>query len=143
MNRCIAEALIVESTCAVKVVEVLRVSLTTEEVKISDFKVREELAISVFAGAGIEQPGYVGGWVDEVGVGCNEGAGGGKEGGKGAGVFEDGHVEAVDEGEGGEESERVVGDCAEEVDLVVVSGRCEMGLVDLHRVRLASSSRSP
>ena len=59
--------------------------------------------------------------MDKVRVCGDEVEGSAEEGGEGAGVFEDGHVEAVDDIEGGEEEEGVVGDVAEEVDLEVRS----------------------
>jgi hypothetical protein len=37
---------------------------------------------------------------------------------KGASIFEDGHIEAIDEFECGKEVEGIVGDIAKEVDLV-------------------------
>ena len=59
-----------------------------------------------------------------MGVFRDEVESGTEEGGEGTSVFENGHVEAVDYLEGGEEEEGVVGDVAEEVDLsIIVSAR--------------------
>jgi hypothetical protein len=50
----------------------------------------------------------------------NEVEGGVEERGKRAGVFKDGHIEAIHEFECGEKEEGVVGNFAEEVDLACI-----------------------
>ena len=130
MNRCIPESLIVKSSTAIEPFEILLVRLPTEEIQISNLEVREELAVVVVAAiVGIEEPVEVGLGVDEFRVGVDEGAGTGPEGGEGARVVEDVHVEAVFEVVVTHEAEDVVGDVAEEVDLPQrhkqrVYGRC-------------------
>lgn len=85
--------------------------------------------------------------MDEFGVCVDEGAGSGPEGGEGAGVVEDVHVEAVFHVVVAHEAEDVVVDVAEEVDL---SGKeCQSVVcfpyvrVCLHQVPPASTNRIP
>ena len=118
MDRCIAEALVVEPTAFVEPVKVSLVGFSPEEVQRADFEVGEELAVVVVAAVvRIEKPVEVGLGVDEIGVGVDEGACAGPERGKGASVVENVHVEAVFEVVGGHEAEDVVEDVAEEVNL--------------------------
>ena len=118
MHRSITIALVVESTRFVEPVEVGFVCFAPPEVQGPDLEVGEELAVVVLVVvAGIEEPGNVGFGVDQVRMcGC-EGAGPCPEGGEGAAVVEDVHVEAVLEVVVAHEAEDVVVDVAEVVDL--------------------------
>ena len=96
MNRGIPKPLIIEPSPTIQPIEILLIRLAPEKVEVADLKVAEELTVIVVVGIGwVEQPGDVGVGVDEVGVGIDERAGAGPEGGEGSGVVEDVHVEAV------------------------------------------------
>lgn len=120
MDGRVAEPFIVEPAPLIQVFKVLVVRFGAEEVEVADLKVGEELAVVVFACSGVDEPGEVGARVEEVRERGDEGEGLWPEGGEGAGVVEDVHVEAVDEGVGGHEGKGVVGDGAEEVDLLAL-----------------------
>ena len=114
----VTESLVVESTMLVKPIEVSLVRFRPEETQISDFEVAEELTVVVVvASLGIEQPAEICLRVNELGVCLNESASLGPEGGKGASVVENVHVEAVLEFVVAHEAEDVVVDVAKEVHL--------------------------
>ena len=122
MDGRIPKALVIEATTSVQPIKVFLVCFSPEEIEIADFEVGEELTIVVVAAvAGVEEPVQIGVWVDEFGVGVYEGAGTGPEGGEGAGIVEDVHVEAVFHVVIAHEAEDVVVNVTEEVDLQTVS----------------------
>ena len=114
--RRVSVALVEEAAAAVQVGEEGGVGLGAEEVQARNLEVAEELAVVVFhARVRVEEPVDVGVRVDEMRVLGDEVAGDGPQRGEGAGVVQDGHVEAVDKVVFGEKPERVVGDVAEEM----------------------------
>ena len=118
MDRRIAKPLIVEPALPIQKLEILLISLSSKEVQVSDLEIAEELAVVVDgARGGVEEPRDVGFRVDEVRVRGDEVLGLRPQGGEGARVVEDGHVEAVNEVVVAEEGEGVVGDGAEEMNL--------------------------
>lgn len=100
------------------------------------------MAVVVFtAGLGVDEPCWIGFGMDEVWVGGCEVFGFGPEGGKGAGVVEDVHIEAVFEVVVLHETEDVVIDVTEVVDLLSsVEGLEDSG--HLRQVQLSNTSQS-
>ena len=92
----VPEALVEESAGGVEVGEILEVWGGAEEGEGGDFEVGEELAVIVLPGEGVEEPGEVGEGMYQVRVLVDEVEGSAPERGEGAGVFEEGDVEAVD-----------------------------------------------
>ena len=114
----VTESLVVEPTMLVEPIEVFLVLFRPEETQISNLEVAEELAIVVLGTRlGIEQPAKVCLRVHELGICFNKSAGLGPEGGKGASVVEDVHVEAVFELVVAHEAEDIVFNVAEEMHL--------------------------
>ena len=118
VNRRITKSLIVEPSSPIQPVKVLLIGWLSEKFQATDLKVREELAVVVIAGiVRVQEPVEISVWVNELGVGVNEGAGTGPEAGERSRVVENVHVEAVLHVVVAHETEDVVVNIAEEVNL--------------------------
>ena len=118
MDRRIAKSFIVEAPASVQPVKVLFIRFASKEVEAADLEVGEELTVVIVTAiARVQQPVEVGVGMDKFGMGVDEGARAGPERGKGAGVIEDIHVEAVLHVVVAHETEDVVVDITEIVDL--------------------------
>ena len=74
MDWSIAKPFVVEATSFVEPIEIGLVWFVTPEVEGSDFEVREELTIVILvADLGIEEPGEIRFWMDEVRMGGYKG----------------------------------------------------------------------
>ena len=118
MDGSIAKSFIVEASASVQPIKVLLICFASKEVEAADLEVGEELTIVVVTAiARVKQPVEVGVGMDEFRMRVDEGASPGPEGGKGACVIEDVHVEAILHVVVAHEAEDVVVDVTEIVDL--------------------------
>lgn len=75
MNRCISKPLVVEPATSIQPVEILLICFPTEVVQVTDFEVREELAIVVVAAVvWIKEPVQISFRMDELWMCIDEGA---------------------------------------------------------------------
>ena len=115
----ISKSFIVEASTSIQPIEVSLIRLAAEKIKVTDLKVREELAVIVVSAiVGVKQPVQVGIRMYQLWMRVDERAGARPEGGKRASVIEDIHIKAVFHVVIAHESEDVVVNVAEEVDLV-------------------------
>ena len=115
---CISKSLVVEASSPIQPIKVSFIRLTAKEVKVSNFEVREELAIVIVSAVvGVEQPVQIGIRVYQLWMNIDERAGARPERRKGASVVENVHIETVLHVVVAHEAEDVVVNVAEEVDL--------------------------
>lgn len=124
VDWCISVSFVVEAAVHVEVLKVGFWPCRAKKVQRAYLEIGEELAVVVVAGGGGQEPVQLCGGVDEVCVGRNELNCRAPKGREGAGVVEDGHVEAVDQAVVAQEAEWVVIDVAEEMDLRVLVFKC-------------------
>ena len=118
MYWCISKSFVVKASSSIQPVKVSFIRLTAKEVKVSNFEVREELAVVVIPTiVGVQQPVQVGIRMYQLRMRVDERAGARPEGGERASVVEDIHVETVLHVIIVHKAEHVVVDIAEEVDL--------------------------
>ena len=114
----VSKSFVVEASTSVQPIKVSFISLTAKEVKVSNLKVREELAIIIVSAVvGVEQPVQVGIRMYQLWMRIDERAGARPERRKRASVVENVHVETVLHVVVAHEAEDVVVNVAEEVDL--------------------------
>ena len=114
----ISKSLVVEASSPIQPIKVSFIRLTAKEIKVSNFEIREELAIVIVpAVVGVEQPVQIGIRVYQLWMRIDERASARPERRKGASVVENVHVETVLHVVVAHEAEDVVVNVAEEVDL--------------------------
>ena len=143
MDWSIAKAFIVKSASLVKPVEIFFVWFATPEVERTNFEVGKELAVVVFiAIRGIEEPSEICFRVDEMRMSCGKSSCSCPEGGEGACIVEDVHVEAILHIVITHESENIVINVAEIMNLMVLSSSPRARMECLHRVRLSNTNHN-
>ena len=114
----ISKPLVVEASSAIQPIKVSFIRLAAKEIEVSNFEIREKLAIVIVSAVvGVEQPVQVGIRMYQLRMRIDERAGARPEGRKGASVVENVHVETVLHVVVAHEAEDVVVNVAEEVDL--------------------------
>lgn len=139
----IPKAFVVETASFVQPVEVGFVSFATPEVEGADFEVGEELAVVVLvAVGGFEEPAEICFRVDKMGVSCGESHCSSPKRGKRACIVKNIHVKSVLHVVIPHESEYVVVDVAEIMNLVIMSSSLEANAEGLHQVQLSNTNRN-
>ncbi len=125
MNRGIPKSFIVEAAAPIQPVKVFFVCLAAKVIEIADLEVGEELAVVVVSAVtSIQQPVEVGFRVYQLRMSIDKGACSRPQGGKGTRVVEDVHVEPVLQSVVPHETEHVVVNVTEIVNLMLAVSAC-------------------